>query len=1845
MNATRRILPELDPGHSTATSSKPASLKQRLRIFVLLGMLPAVSLLARPQNAPATPPLNFGNNFFVTGDYIVAGAYNMTSKFQTINGVSYAIGTISVPDSKNTGIQGVKQVPQGGQIVAALLYWQTVEKVGVTPGQTGSGQNGFFRPVFNGGPLAPGYAIAGTNITGANTVSWSSGGCSGTSTGKLLRTYRADVAGALPVDASGNPIANGTFEVRLPSVGNSTPITLGATLVIIYRLPGGLGVPLNAVVIYDGDYSQNNSQLIMAQSLQGFYDADQNTITKLTHIVGGGQSNKFQTVYFGKDANNLTKLPLPYGNKLPAFPGWYGMWDNPTWTFANGPSPLPNDAAGATTQVVPSASNQGCVSWGAVIMSTTVKNSDGDGILDSWKTDPRGPGYCDASQNNGSCTGPGDPAWVDLSGAATGHKDIFLQYDYMCSSISGGSCATGGTDYSFDPGLAIDPADQKNAVDKVVVAFHNHAGSPEPFALHAVPGNAILESQSSCADTDVDQSGNLTCPFPNEPGTLGFREGVAYIKNQTIEPSTGLLGCDPASDPNPCVAVFNHGKKDSYHYALFSHGVGLPSWFLSDKSLTSVTQSGSTVTFTTSTPHGLSPIAGDTVCSAAHGYIGRVSVVFAITNPNLEGTYCAKAVGNPPAANKFAITVKALLPGTVLPSYTVKTDPNLAVANGQVTSMSGFSDVGGQNSVISLGYGNWGPPSSPTSDGNSWQVKAGTFMHELGHTLGLTHGGTFYNNLVNNPSDYTPNYEPNCKPNLQSVMNYQFQVDLLEPPNTQNQVVDYSEETLQTLTENSPQLPGFLSNPFYDRTAWFELTSVAGGTPMGGHCDGTSLLGTDQPMSYVSDFVSNFGWSSTNGEDINFNGSSTDVLHGHDEWDGTPAAGAVGASPGLDLQQVSAVGTISTVGLGGEAGALKPAGGGGALKPAGGGGALKPAGGGGALKPAGGGGALKPAGGGGLKSDVTHEQVNSYARPPRSLTVTQEEVSPRYIDLSWTVPTFGQIVQYNIYRSAAGVNGGAFNQIGQVPGSQTTFQDTTATCNTGGYQYRVTAVINNDSPPPATLESTPSNVVSVVGQGTDPITACYAQSTINLTAPASGTQGDVVPITWSLSDDFYTTNGPVSNVKANTSLVAHGPLPNNCGSVGDTTILSNGVQTAISGASSLVPGAPGAFTFNFDTDAFCAGSYTFKLTLDSTQTASTPVASPLKLSIDINDQDNPTITTLSLPGATVGVAYPATTLTEDGGTAPFKWTVTGLPSGIAQQTQFSPTLSGTTCVAAATYPVTATVLDSANPQNSGSRGFNLQVSKATTTTGVASRANPSVFQQAVTFTVTVTPQSGCTPTGTVTLYDGVNAIGSSALTNGAATFVFSVASSLSVGVHNISASYAGDSSFTGSSSGVLQQIVNKASTSLSFSSIAPSTVFVGQPVTVSYAFGVVLPGLGSPVAPTGTVNIVASDGSQCVGLPTLGGGSCTLSPIPAAAGNLTFTINYSGDGNFIASGANGNYDVYQLVFTVQPSNTGVGAAIAPAVVVTAEDSNGKTLDGNAGRINFTGGITVAKGAGPGTLSGTLTQNAVAGVATFKDLGLDQVANGYTLTALPSPALGATSVTSSAFNVSTFYIDNQGNFGTLDLTTGNATQIGSGTLSGTAGIGVSLTPAPKLYTYNSSNQLLQIDPSAGTSTAIGSPGTVTLVATGSLTNGSYYGVDMAGNLYSIDLASGATTPLTPKLVAPGPVPAGCTLDVSLTGSASVLYYIVGYNGTGCSPDTLYQIDTINGTVDNGTPVTIGGAGAFGLTGSTFVGGKLYAFNGGYQEYTIDPSTGIATFVNPTRVNGTTPVVIIAAGASK
>src|SRR5262245_29521201 len=95
-----------------------------------------------------------------------------------------------------------------------------------------------------------------------------------------------------------------------------------------------------------------------------------------------------------------------------------------------------------------------------------------------------------------------------------------------------------------------------------------------------------------------------------------------------------------------------------------------------------------------------------------------------------------------------------------------------------------------------------------------------------------------------------------------------------------------------------------------------------------------------------------------------------------------------------------------------------------------------------------------------------------------------------------------------------------------------------------------------------------------------------------------------------------------------------------------------------------------------------------------------------------------------------------------------------------------------------------------------------------------------------------------------------------------------------------------------------------------------------------------------------------------------------------------------------------------LAFTTQPSAATAGAPIAPAVKVAVAPIF---------RAPFSTSITLSLADNPGgaTLSGTLTQPTVNGVATFADVTLDKAASGYRLRAT---APGFQSATSAAFDV-------------------------------------------------------------------------------------------------------------------------------------------------------------------------------------------------------------------------------------
>jgi len=139
--------------------------------------------------------------------------------------------------------------------------------------------------------------------------------------------------------------------------------------------------------------------------------------------------------------------------------------------------------------------------------------------------------------------------------------------------------------------------------------------------------------------------------------------------------------------------------------------------------------------------------------------------------------------------------------------------------------------------------------------------------------------------------------------------------------------------------------------------------------------------------------------------------------------------------------------------------------------------------------------------------------------------------------------------------------------------------------------------------------------------------------------------------------------------------------------------------------------------------------------------------------------------------------------------------------------------------------------------------------------------------------------------------------------------------------------------------------------------------------------------------------------------------------IQVGTGTVHPQWNWSFDapGSWLASALILRPAATQLAFTTQPSTTLPLMAIQPAVTVTALDAAGDPA------TSFNGPVTIAIGHNgglvmPGTLSGTRTVTAVNGVATFPDLTIDQLGNGYTLTVTSS---GLTGAESRPFNIGAF----------------------------------------------------------------------------------------------------------------------------------------------------------------------------------------------------------------------------------
>ena len=356
---------------------------------------------------------------------------------------------------------------------------------------------------------------------------------------------------------------------------------------------------------------------------------------------------------------------------------------------------------------------------------------------------------------------------------------------------------------------------------------------------------------------------------------------------------------------------------------------------------------------------------------------------------------------------------------------------------------------------------------------------------------------------------------------------------------------------------------------------------------------------------------------------------------------------------------------------------------------------------------------------------------------------------------------------------------------------------------------------------------------------------------------------------------------------------------------GASTTCAGASVTAVAGSSTVtfagasIPPTPSC-TVTVNVTGVSVGSLTNSVSVSSTNagtgnTASaTLVVNKANTTVAVQTSGSPSVFGQSVTfTATISVTSPGSGTPT--GNVTFKDNGVNIGTCAAQTVSAGSATCSITTLGVASHPITAVYNGDSNFNASPASPTTTQVvNKADTTTNITSdNPDASVVNQAVTIQFSVganNPGSG-TPTGNVTVTDGVN---SCTATNAVGQCTITYATP---GPRTLTATYVGDMNYNASpvSSGA-SHTVNQANTTAAVTSDSPDPTVAGQAVAVSYT--VTGSSGNSPTSPTGNVTI--SDGvDSCTA--TVAAGTCNVTLTTAGARTLTAT--YAGDTNFNASPA------------------------------------------------------------------------------------------------------------------------------------------------------------------------------------------------------------------------------------------------------------------------------------------------------------------------------------------------------
>jgi hypothetical protein len=839
-----------------STSSRP-----RFATTALLIM--AFGILFAQTGGQAAPgdALPYARGYSGTINYVV-GSVDLTEQANPIDQYGFSTGTISI-----TG------VPDDADIVAAYLYWETIT-LDADPSQAAGVKFRDHELLLNDVMAVKKSSQA---LTGSTASCWSSG------VPLRMTLFRADVLPLLPVrvDKDGKPtgkrIVNSDdltrrglqpHKVYLPmSPGNQVPESAGASLVIVYSHQTEA---FRKVVFYDGIFIQPDTTTPMTQTLRGFYKSASAKSAKITHILGSGQPNGNERVYFN-DSNSPTMTKISPADPVVGGSASQRGWSALTYDVSNLMNPGANSSGGygetATTKLDHApGGGYDCLAWGSVIFSTAMADDDpnGDpGIVNGPKGDGIPDGLEDAA---GGLKNPDDTQLPDLKGmgAGSGQRDLFVEVNGMwapADTYYGDATAPYSSTITTFPDPTA-PYPYPNG--------HVHLPTPEDFkrvglayAAHGIKahfdvgnldtyhGHGIVPHADWIDDytsTDADQylvgsayarGGevireracdplNPSCQFPAYPGTVGWKLGLQIYRDAPVGDNGEELDFTDPAVVSAWEAGTQHRRRldrarfGLFHYALYAHARGTP-------------KSQPCLVFGEPGPYDVN---NGTTCTT--------------NNPDFDPL-----------------------------QYHVP------------TSASGVADLPGGNLLVTLGL--WdelvGRPF----------VRASTTFHELGHNLYLWHGGKaaiFGDDAPLAPALPTSTYiEPNCKPNYQSSMSYMFQIHgLFDDSDIAH--LDYSGTAIADINKTADLTDGQLLNPAPYRFAWYAPSSSPLALSLGvskssRYCSGRPFTPNPDPFMarvYTTTVAAPIDWNGdtfqnvSGAQDVNLDGTSNSPLLGFNDW-------------------------------------------------------------------------------------------------------------------------------------------------------------------------------------------------------------------------------------------------------------------------------------------------------------------------------------------------------------------------------------------------------------------------------------------------------------------------------------------------------------------------------------------------------------------------------------------------------------------------------------------------------------------------------------------------------------------------------------------------------------------------------------------------------------------------------------------------------------------------------------------------------------------------------------------------------------------------------------------------